>query len=98
MNSTMSGTSPQLTTAVRTFRAVPGTGALAAGQHAASIRAPFVADGVEPALRLGLRLDLLLVLPTAGLYVRLFIIQHDCGHGSYFASSGPIDRSAPVSG
>lgn len=29
---------------------------------------------------------LLLALPTAGLYVRLFIIQHDCGHGSYFAS------------
>ena len=29
---------------------------------------------------------LLLVLPTGGLYVRLFIIQHDCGHGSYFAS------------
>jgi omega-6 fatty acid desaturase (delta-12 desaturase) len=27
---------------------------------------------------------LLLALPTAGLYVRLFIIQHDCGHGSYF--------------
>jgi acyl-lipid omega-6 desaturase (Delta-12 desaturase) len=30
---------------------------------------------------------LLLVLPTAGMYVRLFIIQHDCGHGSYFASA-----------
>ncbi len=30
--------------------------------------------------------NLLLVLPTAGLYVRLFIIQHDCGHGSFFAS------------
>jgi len=29
---------------------------------------------------------LLLSVPTAGLYVRLFIIQHDCGHGSYFAS------------
>jgi acyl-lipid omega-6 desaturase (Delta-12 desaturase) len=29
---------------------------------------------------------LLLALPTSGLYVRLFIIQHDCGHGSYFAS------------
>lgn len=29
---------------------------------------------------------LLLAVPTAGLYVRLFIIQHDCGHGSYFAS------------
>lgn len=26
---------------------------------------------------------LLLALPTAGLYVRLFIIQHDCGHGSF---------------
>src|SRR5690348_4376403 len=26
---------------------------------------------------------LLLVPPTAGLYVRLFIIQHDCGHGSF---------------
>ncbi len=31
-------------------------------------------------------LTTLLALPTAGLYVRLFIIQHDCGHGSYFAS------------
>ena len=29
---------------------------------------------------------LLISLPAAGLYVRLFIIQHDCGHGSYFAS------------
>jgi omega-6 fatty acid desaturase (delta-12 desaturase) len=29
---------------------------------------------------------LLLSVPTAGLYVRLFIIQHDCGHGSFFAS------------
>lgn len=27
-----------------------------------------------------------LVLPTAGLLVRLFIIQHDCGHGSFFKS------------
>ena len=30
---------------------------------------------------------LLLALPAAGLYVRLFIIQHDCGHGSFFASA-----------
>jgi omega-6 fatty acid desaturase (delta-12 desaturase) len=29
---------------------------------------------------------LLLALPTAALYVRLFIIQHDCSHGSFFAS------------
>jgi acyl-lipid omega-6 desaturase (Delta-12 desaturase) len=30
--------------------------------------------------------SLLLAIPTAGLYVRIFIIQHDCGHGSYFKS------------
>lgn len=29
-------------------------------------------------------LTLLLSLPTAGFLVRLFMIQHDCGHGSYF--------------
>jgi omega-6 fatty acid desaturase (delta-12 desaturase) len=31
-------------------------------------------------------LVLLLSLPAAGLLVRLFIIQHDCGHGSFFPS------------
>jgi omega-6 fatty acid desaturase (delta-12 desaturase) len=29
-------------------------------------------------------LTLLLVLPAAGLQIRLFIFQHDCGHGSFF--------------
>jgi omega-6 fatty acid desaturase (delta-12 desaturase) len=27
-----------------------------------------------------------LLIPTAGLLVRVFIIQHDCGHGSFFRS------------
>jgi omega-6 fatty acid desaturase (delta-12 desaturase) len=27
---------------------------------------------------------LLLALPAAGFLVRLFMIQHDCGHGSFF--------------
>jgi omega-6 fatty acid desaturase (delta-12 desaturase) len=31
-------------------------------------------------------LTLLLAFPTAGLLVRLFIIQHDCGHGAFFRS------------
>lgn len=31
-------------------------------------------------------LTLLLAVPTAGLLVRLFIIQHDCGHHSFFSS------------
>ncbi|MBK9080348.1 MAG: fatty acid desaturase [Hyphomicrobium sp.] len=29
---------------------------------------------------------LLMAIPAAGLLVRAFIIQHDCGHGSFFAS------------
>ena len=31
-------------------------------------------------------LTLLLAVPAAGLLIRLFIIQHDCGHGSFFPS------------
>ncbi len=31
-------------------------------------------------------ITLLLAFPAAGLLVRAFIIQHDCGHGSFFAS------------
>jgi omega-6 fatty acid desaturase (delta-12 desaturase) len=34
----------------------------------------------------GLWLTLLLAIPAAGLMVRLFMIQHDCGHGALFTS------------
>ncbi|TVQ69183.1 MAG: fatty acid desaturase, partial [Chromatiaceae bacterium] len=34
----------------------------------------------------GYWLGLLLVVPAAGFLVRLFMIQHDCGHGSFFPS------------
>ena len=37
-------------------------------------------------LDVGYWLTLLLSLPAAGFLVRLFIIQHDCGHGSFFKS------------
>src|SRR5690606_14211565 len=37
-------------------------------------------------LDVGYWLTLLLALPTAGFMVRLFIIQHDCGHGAFFAN------------
>ncbi len=36
-------------------------------------------------------LTLLLALPTAGLLVRIFIIQHDCGHHSFFHSKRAND-------
>lgn len=37
-------------------------------------------------LKVNILLALLLAIPIAGLMVRLFIIQHDCGHGSMFTS------------
>jgi len=37
-------------------------------------------------------LTLLLLFPTAGFLIRLFIIQHDCGHGSFFNSRKMNDR------
>ena len=40
----------------------------------------------------------LLVLPTAGLLVRLFMIQHDCGHGSFFPRRGSGDWTGRVIG
>ncbi|MBT8380697.1 MAG: fatty acid desaturase [Ignavibacteria bacterium] len=36
-------------------------------------------------------LTLLLALPAAGFVVRIFIIQHDCGHGSFFKSKSVND-------
>jgi omega-6 fatty acid desaturase (delta-12 desaturase) len=37
-------------------------------------------------LEVGYWLTLLLAVPTAGFMMRLFMIQHDCGHGSFFHS------------
>jgi omega-6 fatty acid desaturase (delta-12 desaturase) len=37
-------------------------------------------------LSVSIWLTLALAVPAAGLVVRLFIIQHDCGHGSFFRS------------
>src|SRR5882672_4028265 len=39
-------------------------------------------------------LTLFLAVPTAFLLIRLFIIQHDCGHGSFFRSG----RTAEIVG
>ena len=42
------------------------------------------------ALGLSIWLTLALAVPAAGLVVRLFIIQHDCGHGAFFRSRRAI--------
>lgn len=49
-------------------------------------------------LRLGYGLYLLLTLPAAGLLVRLFMIQHDCGHGSFFRHRAANDWIGRVVG
>jgi acyl-lipid omega-6 desaturase (Delta-12 desaturase) len=41
---------------------------------------------------------LLLVVPAAGFLLRLFMIQHDCGHGSFFASRKADDWTGRVIG
>src|SRR5258708_39811312 len=46
----------------------------------------------------GYWLTLLLALPTAGFLVRLFMIQHDCGHGSFFRNRFVNDRIGRVLG
>jgi omega-6 fatty acid desaturase (delta-12 desaturase) len=41
-------------------------------------------------------LTLLLAIPAAGFAVRIFIIQHDCGHGSFFKSRKANDSTGIV--
>jgi omega-6 fatty acid desaturase (delta-12 desaturase) len=41
---------------------------------------------------------LLVALPTAGLFVRLFIVQHDCGHGSFLKNRRLNDAVGAVMG
>ena len=36
----------------------------------------------------------LLAIPAAGLLVRFSVVQHDCGHGSFFRSRAVTTRSA----
>jgi omega-6 fatty acid desaturase (delta-12 desaturase) len=43
-------------------------------------------------------LVLLMAVPVAGLQTRLFIFQHDCGHGSFFGSPRTNDRVGRVLG
>ena len=50
------------------------------GAYVAILALMYVAYHLSPWLSLAL------VLPAAGLVVRLFIIQHDCGHGAFFQS------------
>ncbi|MFA5900236.1 MAG: fatty acid desaturase [Hyphomicrobium sp.] len=49
-------------------------------------------------LPIGYAITLLLALPAAGLLVRLFVVQHDCGHGSFFRTRNTNDWVGRVIG
>ena len=49
-------------------------------------------------LDIGYWLCLLLAVPAAGFLVRLFMIQHDCGHGAFFHRRGTNDWVGRVIG
>lgn len=49
-------------------------------------------------LDVGYWLTLLLALPAAGFLMRLFMIQHDCGHGAFFRSRAVNDWLGRVLG
>ena len=44
----------------------------------------FLWAAASVSIHFGYWLGLLLVIPAAGFLLRLFILQHDCGHGSFF--------------
>lgn len=53
---------------------------------------------VWAALGLGYWVSLALAVPAAGLLVRLFMIQHDCGHGAFFRRRATNDWVGRVLG
>jgi len=65
----------------------------ATGQLIVSLSCFFIlCFAMYQSLKVGYWLTLLLAIPTAGFVLRLFIIQHDCGHGSFYASTKINDR------
>lgn len=50
------------------------------------------------AIHYGFWLGLVLLVPAAGFLLRLFMIQHDCGHGSFFARRGLDDWTGRLIG
>lgn len=50
------------------------------------------------ALGVGYWLTLILAVPAAFCLIRLFIIQHDCGHGAFFKSSRAADITGSILG
>ena len=54
--------------------------------------------GINRSLEISYWMTLALALPAAGFQVRIFIIFHDCGHGSFFKSQKVNDIVGMVTG
>jgi len=54
--------------------------------------------GAWAAVHYGFWLGLILIVPAAAFLLRLFMIQHDCGHGSFFARRRVDDWTGRVIG
>jgi len=54
--------------------------------------------GAWASVHFGFWLGLILILPAAGFLLRLFMLQHDCGHGSLFGRRGLDDWTGRVIG
>src|SRR3954462_1533802 len=74
--------------------------ALSSFTQLANTGAPFLAiTGLMLyALNAGFWIAIVLALPAAALLVRLFAIQHDCGHGSFFKSRWANDLFGRILG
>lgn len=69
-----------------------------AGWQIATTALPFIALSVAMyfSLSAGYWLTLLLAVPLAGFALRFFVIQHDCGHGSFFPSKRANDITGRI--
>jgi len=69
-----------------------------AGRQIVTTAVPFIALSAAMyfSLHVGYWLTLLLAIPLAGCALRFFVIQHDCGHGSFFASKRANDITGRV--
>lgn len=72
--------------------------ALRAGRQIVTTALTFAAlsAAMYLSLDIGYWLTLLLAVPLAGCALRFFVIQHDCGHGSFFASKRANDITGRI--
>jgi len=89
--------SPSLRTAISSFESPRPTSSI--WQLVSSIGLYLAAwVAMFEVIHISVLLALALAIPTGALLVRIFILQHDCGHGSLFASRAANDAVGTICG